>query len=64
MNACYVLACKDPYLGQIDSDQIRAHKLACMHDMFLHAQAHILAKLGQIREIKVSMEPGEHAGPP
>ena len=33
-----------------------ACKLACMHAMCLCAQAHISAKLGQIREIKVSME--------
>ena len=31
--------------------------------MCLCAQTHISAKLGQIREIKVSMESEEHAGP-
>ena len=41
----------------------RARKLKCMLPMCLHAQAHISAKLGWIREIKISMEPGEHAGP-
>ena len=29
----------------------------------LHVQAHISAKLGRIRNIKVSMESGEHSGP-
>ena len=38
----------------------RAHKLACIHVVFLHEQAHILAEFGQIREIKVSMELGEN----
>ena len=38
-------------------------KLACMHHMCLCAQAHISAKLGQMREIKVFMESVEHAGP-
>ena len=32
-----------------------------MHAVCLHEQAHISAKLGWIREIKVSMESGEHA---
>ena len=41
----------------------KACKLACMHLMCLRAQAHISAKLGEVREIKISMEPGEHAGP-
>ena len=40
-----------------------AHILACMHTIFLHAQGHILANLGQIKEIKVSMESGEYASP-
>ena len=40
---------------------IEAHKQVCMHAIFLHAQNHIMAKLGQIREIKVSMQSGEHA---
>ena len=31
--------------------------------MCLRAQAHIIAKLDQIREIKVSMETGEHVEP-
>ena len=31
--------------------------------MCLRARAHISAKLGRIREIKVSMELGEYAGP-
>ena len=39
-----------------------ACKPACMHAMCLHAQAHITAKLGWIREIKISME-SEHARP-
>ena len=34
-----------------------------MHPMCLRAQAHISAKLDRIREIKVSMESGEHARP-
>ena len=34
-----------------------------MHPMCLRAQAHISAKLGLIREIKVSMESGEQARP-
>ena len=38
----------------------RARIFVCMHAMCLRAQAHILAKLGQIREIKISMELGEH----
>ena len=37
-----------------------ACKLACMHVMYLHAQDHISAKLGRIREIKVYIESGEH----
>ena len=41
----------------------RAHKLMCMHPMCLCAQANISAKLGRIREIKVSIESGKHAGP-
>ena len=41
----------------------RAHKHVCMHAMCLRARAHISAKLGRIRKIKVSMESGEHAGP-
>ena len=40
----------------------RAHKLACMHTMLLHAWTDILAKLGQITGIKVSIESEEHAG--
>ena len=42
----------------------QALKLGCMHAVYLHANAHILAKSGHIREIKVSMESGEHARPP
>ena len=42
---------------------IWAHKLACMHTMLLCAQAHILVKWGQTRDIKISMESGEDAGP-
>ena len=38
-----------------------ANKLACIHAMCLHAWAHISAKLGRIRKIKVFMESGEHA---
>ena len=38
----------------------QAHKLACIHVVFLHEQAHILTEFGQIREIKVSMELGEN----
>ena len=34
-----------------------------MHAVCLCAQTHISAKLGWIREIKISMESGEHAGP-
>ena len=34
-----------------------------MHTLCVHAQAHISAKLSQIRDIKVSMELGEYAGP-
>ena len=34
----------------------QAHNLACMHIMFQNAESHILAKLCQISEIKVSME--------
>ena len=41
----------------------QAHKLACMHTMLLCAQAHILVKWGQTRDIKISMESGEDAGP-
>ena len=41
----------------------QAHKLMCMHPMCLCAQANISVKLGRIREIKVSMESGEHVGP-
>ena len=41
----------------------QAHKLACMHAMFLCAQAHISAKWGLIRKIMVSMELGEHGRP-
>ena len=35
--------------------------LACMHATFLHAHIYTPAKLGQIRDIKVSMKLGEHA---
>ena len=38
-----------------------AHKLACIHASFLHAPAHIFAKIGQIMWIEVSTESGEHA---
>ena len=41
----------------------QAQKLVCMHAMCLRAQAHISAKLGRIRKIKVFMESGEHARP-
>ena len=34
-----------------------------MHAFFLCEQTHILAQLGQIRNIKVSMESGEYIGP-
>ena len=33
-----------------------------MHAIFLHAQAHISAKLGQIGKIEISTESGGHAG--
>ena len=39
------------------------HMIGCMHTIFWHAYAHISAKLGPIREIKVSTESGEHDGP-
>ena len=71
VQAHYVLVCTGTYLSQIGMDQRhqsiygirrppRAHNLsqACKH-----AQVYISAKLGQIREIKVSMESVEHAGP-
>ena len=48
----YLTALYDP------STQASVHAPLC-----LRAQAHISAKLGQIREIKVSMKSGEHAGP-
>ena len=38
------------------------HKLACMHATFLHSLTYISVKFGQIREVKVSMEWGEHVG--
>ena len=38
-----------------------AHILACMHPIVLHLQAGMMAKVSQIREIKVSMDEGEHA---
>ena len=41
----------------------QAHKVAPMHTICLHAQAHVSAKLGWIREIKVSLELGEYARP-
>ena len=41
----------------------QAQKLVCMHAMCLRAWAHISAKLECIREIKVSMLSGDHAGP-
>ena len=34
-----------------------------MHTVCLRAQAHISAEWGRIREIKISMESGKHAGP-
>ena len=34
----------------------QAHKLACMHAIFLRAWTHISAKLCQLSKIKVSME--------
>ena len=60
------------YLGimQVMSDHIKWSKhtslhacmlFSCLYAMFLHAQAHILAKYGQIRDIKVPKELGEHA---
>ena len=36
--------------------------MLCMHNIFWCAQAPTSAKLGQIREIKVSMESGEYVG--
>ena len=44
-------------------DRTQAQKLACMHAMCLHALAHISAPFEWSRDIKVSMESGEHAGP-
>ena len=41
----------------------QACTLACMHAMCLRVQTHISAKFGHIREIKVSTESGDHAGP-
>ena len=41
----------------------QARNLACMHAMCLHAKAYNSAKLGQIREIKVYIESGEHFRP-
>ena len=38
----------------------QAHKIACINTIFLCAWTHISAKLGQIKEIKVSMDLGEH----
>ena len=35
--------------------------LICMHALFLYAWEIILAKIGQIREIELSMETGGHA---
>ena len=40
-----------------------ACKLVCMHSMCLHAQDHISAILGWIREIKVYKESQEHDRP-
>ena len=37
--------------------------LACNYTIFEHAHDHISAKLGQIRDIKVSMEQEGRAGP-
>ena len=45
------------------SEHILWPELACMHLMCLCARAHISAKLGQIRKIKVSMESWEQAHP-
>ena len=65
--ACYVLVCLgSSQLNWVKSKRSKYHltqtcKLACMHAMCLHARAHISAKLKWIREIKVSMEPGEQA---
>ena len=39
----------------------KAHKIACINTIFLCAWTHISAKLGQIKEIKVSMDSEEHA---
>ena len=43
-------------------NKTKARKLACMHALCLHAQAHISAKMNQTRNIEVSMESGDHAG--
>ena len=39
----------------------QAHKIACINTIFLCPWTHVSAKLGQIKEIKVSMDSGEHA---
>ena len=50
MHAPYVIVCL-------------ACKLVCMHHMCLHAWAHISAKFGRIRKMKVSIESGKHNRP-
>ena len=42
---------------------ITVHKITCMQHIFLYALAHMSAKCGHIREIKVYKESGEHAPP-
>ena len=76
--ACTLCPCMlFPYLIQIWLDEeirktcrtslspylTKAHKFACMHTMRLRAWAHISAKLGWIRNMKVSMDSREHTGP-
>ena len=39
----------------------QAHKIACINTIFFCPWTHVSAKLGQIKEIKVSMDLGEHA---
>ena len=43
----------------MQAQSMHACKLVCLHTMCLHARAHISAKLGQIKEIKISMDLGE-----
>ena len=70
MHASYSLAGTGPYLSQIGLDQrdqgiygirrahnvTHAHKLACIHTIFLHAETKILAKFCPISKVKVSMD--------